>query len=740
MAQKWSASKQAELPLLMQPTMRPEELLQELLHELQVHQVELEMQNEELRRAQVELETAHDRFVDLYDFAPVGYLTLDAQGMIVEVNLTATGLLGKERRQLLKHAFGRLVTVEDSNRWHLYFRDALQRDDPSRIELSLKSSEGHPLHPLHVQMDAVRVMTQDSVPLLRITLTDIGERKVAEAELRIAAAAFETQEGIMITDANRVILRVNRAFSEITGYCTDEAIGKTPSLLHSGMHDESFYEAIRESVNCFGIWQGEVLSRRKNDKVYPEWLTITAVTDQKKKITQYVYTMVDISQRKSWEEINQLAFYDALTLLPNRRLLMDRLHQVLANSARTRLEGALMFIDLDNFKKLNDTHGHDKGDLLLLQVAQRLTDCARAGDTVARLGGDEFVLMLADLSEHPAEAAEQAKTAGEKILTELRKPYQLAGHDYQSTASIGIVLFGNHQYNAAELLKQADLTMYQAKAAGRNTVRFFDGDVQAAVSVGATLKHDLRQGVLGNQFLLYFQPQMDDHQHITGVEALVRWQHPQRGLVLPSEFIPLAEETGLIQALGQWVLTMACAQLSHWAMRPATAHLTLAINISALQFRQPDFVGQVIAALERAGADPKKLKLELTESVMLDDVEGMIEKMATLTAHGVGLSLDDFGTGYSSLSYLKRLPLGQLKIDKSFIRDVLTNPNDAAIACTVLTLGHTLGLTVIAEGVETQAQREFLGEHGCHGFQGYLFSRPMPLKEFELHLGNSVPF
>ncbi|TAK89888.1 MAG: phosphodiesterase [Burkholderiaceae bacterium] len=735
MPQKWKASDQAELPLLMQPTMRPEELL----HEPQVHQVELEMQNEELRRAQVALETAHDRFVDLYDFAPVGYLTLNAQGMIVEANLTATGLLGKERRQLLKHAFVRLVTAEDSHRWHLYFRDALKREDPSRIELTLKTRDDHALH---VQLDSVRVMTQEAVPLLRITLTDIGERKAAEAELRIAAAAFETQEGIMITDANWVILRVNRAFSDITGYCAEEAIGKTPSLVHSGLHDESFYEAIRESVNCFGLWQGEVLSRRKNDKVYPEWLTITAVTDQKKKVTQYVYTMVDISQRKSWEEINQLAFYDALTLLPNRRLLMDRLHQVLATSARTRLEGALMFIDLDHFKTLNDTHGHDKGDLLLLQVAQRLTECARAGDTVARLGGDEFVLMLADLSEHPVEAAAQAKTAGEKIVAELRKPYQLAGHEYHSTASIGIVLFGDRQYNAAELLKQADLTMYQAKAAGRNTMRFFDGDgdVQAAVSIGAALKYDLRQGVLGNQFLLYFQPQMDDHQHITGVEALVRWQHPQRGLILPSEFIPLAEDSGLIESLGQWVLNMACAQLSQWATRPATAHLTLAINISALQFRQPDFVERVITALERAGADPKKLKLELTESVMLDDVEGTIEKMATLTAHGVGLSLDDFGTGYSSLSYLKRLPLGQLKIDKSFIHDVLTNRNDAAIACTVLTLGHTLGLAVIAEGVETEAQREFLGLHGCHGFQGYLFSRPMPLKEFEQHLGNSVPF
>ncbi|WP_295412788.1 EAL domain-containing protein, partial [uncultured Thiodictyon sp.] len=388
--------------------------------------------------------------------------------------------------------------------------------------------------------------------------------------------------------------------------------------------------------------------------------------------------------------------------------------------------GALMFVDLDNFKVLNDTLGHSVGDLLLQQVAGRLLDCVRESDTVARLGGDEFVVMLEGLSERTEAAAAKAQGIGVKLLAALNEPYELAGYRCHSTASLGIALIADRHTPVEDLLKQADLAMYQAKAAGRNTLRFFNPDMQAALEARSALETQLRDGLRDGQFLLYYQAQVDGAGDLTGAEALVRWQHPQRGLVAPGEFIPLAEETGLILPLGRWVLESACAQLAAWAHQPPRAHLTLAVNVSARQFRDPGFVDQVRAALAASGADPHRLKLELTESLLLEDVTDTIAKMTALKSLGLGFSLDDFGTGYSSLSYLKRLPLDQLKIDQSFVRDALDNPNDAAIIRAILALAPNLNLTVIAEGVETPAQRAFLIASGCRAFQGYLFGRPGP--------------
>ncbi len=551
------------------------------------------------------------------------------------------------------------------------------------------------------------------------------ERQRAETELRIAAIAFEAQEGMIVADARSNILRVNRAFTEITGYTAEEAVGQTPRLLQSGRHDAAFYAAMWECIHRDGAWQGEVWNRHKTGAVYPEWLAITAVKGNDGVVTHYVSTLTDITQRKAAEdEIKHLAFYDPLTRLPNRRLLLDRLHQALVANARSQHQGALIFIDLDHFKTLNDTHGHDKGDLLLQQVAQRLTLCVRAGDTVARLGGDEFVVMLENLSMQPQDAAAQAKMVGEKILGALNQPYQLADHEHHSTPSLGVTLFSDDRETVEDLLKRADLAMYQAKAAGRNALRFFDPEMQAAVAARAVLEAELREGVQNGQFILYYQPQVDSAGHLIGAEALLRWQHPRLGLVSSAEFIPLAEETGLILPLGYWVLETACAQLVEWSRQPETALLTLAVNVSTRQFRQPNFVDRVLAMLDQQGVDPGKLKLELTESLLLNNVEDTIAKMITLKAQGVGFSLDDFGTGYSSLAYLKRLPLDQLKIDRSFVCDVLTDPNDAAIAKTIVTLAHSLGLAVIAEGVETEGQRDFLTRSGCHAFQGYLFGRP----------------
>ena len=391
----------------------------------------------------------------------------------------------------------------------------------------------------------------------------------------------------------------------------------------------------------------------------------------------------------------------------------------------------MLFIDLDNFKAFNDCHGHARGDLLLQQVAKRLLACVREAGTVARLGGDEYVIMLDHLSRNPNEAASQAEVLDGKILYALNLPFDLLGNEYHITPSIGVTLFADHQNNADELMKRADLAMYQAKAAGRNTLRFFDPEMQAVVNAKVALERDLRCGLQANQFLLDYQPQVDQQGRLTGVEALVRWQHPELGVVSPAQFIPLAEDAGLILSLGHWVLQTACLQLKAWAADEHTAHLTLSVNVSAMQFHLDDFVPQVLALIELNGAPPSRLKLELTESLLVSDVDAIITKMLQLKAHGVGFSLDDFGTGYSSLSYLKRLPLDQLKIDQSFLHEALTNANDAAIVRAIVTLGQSLGMMVIAEGVETQAQRDFLVTQGCYSFQGYYFGRPAPVAALE---------
>jgi len=584
-----------------------------------------------------------------------------------------------------------------------------------------------------------RRMEYEGKPAVIGVILDISERKQAEQQLRIAAAAFEAQEGMFVTDAERVVLRINEAFSAITGYSAEEIVGSTPAVLRSDRHDGMFYDSIWETARNAGTWQGEVWNRRKNGEVFPEWTSVTSVKNSTGEITHYVATFVDMSERKAAEsEIEYLAFYDQLTRLPNRRLLLDRLQQALAASARGGTEGALLFIDLDNFKDLNDTLGHDKGDLLLKQVAERLSSCLRDGDTVARLGGDEFVMMLEGLSGISEEAAAQSKSIGEEVLKVLNRPYPLANREHHSTPSIGVTLFSDQKDNIDELLKRADLAMYKAKQAGRNTLCFFDPDMQAAVTARTAMESDMRIGMREGQFMVYYQPQVDDRGEWTGVEALLRWQHPLRGLIPPSEFIPVAELSGQILPLGSWVLETACRQLVAWSANPRTAHLSIAINVSARQFHHPLFVEQVLSMIDSTGACPGNLKLELTESLLLHDVDDVIAKMSALKASGVGFSLDDFGTGYSSLAYLKRLPLDQLKIDQSFVSDVVTNDNDAAITSAIVALARKLGLSVMAEGVETAEQRDFLVRQGCHTYQGYFFGRPVSVESLEQMLQHGV--
>lgn len=566
---------------------------------------------------------------------------------------------------------------------------------------------------------------------------DITERHKNEEQLRIAATAFEVEEGMFITDANELILRVNHAFSQITGYIADEVVGRTPRLLESGQHSSDFYVAMRDRIQREGSWQGEIWNRRKNGEVYPEWLNITAVKNKQGAITHYVGAFTDITERKAAEKkIEHLAYFDLLTQLPNRRLLVDRLQQALAGCARSRRMGAILFLDLDNFKIINDTCGHDVGDQLLVEVAKRLSACVRDVDTIARLGGDEFVVMLKDLSENQQEASAQAKNVGEKVLATLRRHYVIEGRVHHSSPSIGATLFGERDVSVDELLKQADIAMYQAKSSGRNALRFFDPDMQAVLTVRADMENAMRLAIRDHQFVLHYQPQVDGSR-VVGAEGLIRWNHPQRSMVSPEQFVPLAEETGLILSIGQWVLEEACAQLRDWQHDQRTRHLTLAINVSALQFRQVDFVDQVNRVLEISGAMPSKLKLELTESLILDDVEGTIEKMTALKQLGVGFSMDDFGTGYSSLSYLARLPLDQIKIDQSFVRNLTNDSIDAIMVQTIITMALSLNLDVIAEGVETEAQLQFLKQHGCPVYQGYLYGKPVPLEEFNNLVGRT---
>ena len=718
--------KLARLPRTDAPC-RPAE---ELLHELQVHQIELEMQNEELRRVQLELEESRDRYLDLYEFAPVGYFTLTGKTLISEVNLTGATLLGVERKKLLQRSFARFVTHADGDRCHRFIGRVLQHGQRETCDLALQRDDGSVMQ---AQLDCVRVTAGDEPPTVRLALTDITERKRAEAESRVAAIAFESQEGMLVTDAATSILRVNQAFTDITGFTAAEVVGKTPRMFKSGRHAAPFYAGMWKDITRNGEWRGEIWNLHKCGKVYPSWLTITAVKADDGEVTHYVGTLIDITQRKLAEaDIEQLAFYDPMTRLPNRRLLLDRLQQALAARARSQRRGAILFIDLDDFKSLNDTLGHDAGDLLLQEVAQRLLACVRACDTVARLGGDEFVVMLGDLSANPQEAASQAELVGEKILLALTPPSMLAGHEHHSTGCIGVTLFSDHREVGEDLLKRADLALYRAKAVGRNTLRFFDPEMQAAVTARAALEADLRSGMREGQFVLHFQRQVDREGRITGAEALVRWQHPRRGLVPPAEFIRLAEDTGLIQPLGQRVLEMVCAQLVAWSARPDTAHLTLAMNVSAREFRHPELASRVLEVIHRMGADPGKLMLEFTESLLVDDIEEAIIKMKALKARGVGISLDDFGTGYSSLSYLKHLPLDQLKIDQSFVRDILVDASDAAIARTIIALGQSLGLAVIAEGVETEEQWNLLAGLGCQAFQGFHFGRPGPVDALQV--------
>ena len=595
------------------------------------------------------------------------------------------------------------------------------------------------------------VIQLDGQTAVQVSFMDITERKRAQEQLRDNEARFRALTSLSSDwyweqDAQFRFVQVRDDGTDWTEpadrhFLGADYLGKQRWEMGDTQLTQAQWDQHRATLQAHREFREFEVRYQRPDGGF-RWASVSGmpIFDDQGEFTGYRGIGRDITEhKKAQEQINSLAFYDALTDLPNRRLLIEQLKRALLTHARNHRFAALLFIDLDNFKTLNDTLGHETGDMLLQQVAQRLLSCVREADSVARLGGDEFVVMLPDLSADAVDAATDAEQVGHKILDAFAPVFLLAGREYRSTPSIGITLFGHGSQGVEDLLKQADLAMYQAKAAGRNTLRMFDQGMQAAVDARAAMESDLRTAIRQSQFVLHFQAVVGRTGRVSGAEALIRWHHPTRGQVPPGQFIPLAESTGLIVPLGQWVLNSACARLAVWGASTKTRHLTLAVNVSAHQFKAPDFVELVFDALERHGADPARLKLELTESLLAENVDDVVEKMTALRARGVAFSLDDFGTGYSSLSYLKRLPLAHLKIDQSFVRDLLVDPNDEAIARTIVALGASLGLAVIAEGVETEGQLALLQAMGCETFQGYLFARPVPVAEFEALVSFPLP-
>ena len=559
-------------------------------------------------------------------------------------------------------------------------------------------------------------------------------RRKAEAESRLAANVFHhSVEGVLITDAAGVVVSVNPAFREITGYASEEVVGERPSILNSHHHDDAFFAELWGSLKREGFWQGEIWNRRKDGQVFIAYESISAVYDSDGRPVHYVSVFNDITElRRKEEHIQHMAYHDALTGLPNRVLFVERLEQGIRQARRHRDRLAVMFIDLDNFKLVNDSLGHHQGDALLRGVAERIDTTMRAADTVARQGGDEFVVMVQDMGE-----PEDALNIAEKIRQVLLEPFDLGGKLVTTTPSIGIAVYPEDGEESKALMRNADAAMYHAKEKGRNNVQFFTPALNAAVEERMTLLGELRQALEEGELTLHFQPICAADASRCGVEALVRWNHPEHGMIPPDRFIPIAEESGLIIELGGWVLDQACAQLARW--RAAGMVVKVAVNVSVHQLHAERFVRQVAGAIECYAIDPGMLELEITESAAMDNPEHAIEQLHALRALGVELAIDDFGTGYSSLAYIKRLPVQTLKLDRTFVGDIDSDENDAAISAATVALAHNLGLKVVAEGVETEAQRGFLEEHRCDYLQGYLFSRPLPVAEATEYLRRAHP-
>ena len=704
---------------------RIEELAQQLERRVEARTAELSLKNEELRHSE-------ERFRRAIEEAPFPIMIHAEDGEVITLSRAWIEITGYTRAEIPT------ISAWTERAYGEHSQPVLE-EIGTLYNLDRRKAEGE--YTVRCKDGSARIWDFNSVTLVclpdgrRIAMSmasDVTDRKAAEEKLADSERRHRTiletaMDGFWLLSPEGCILEVNDAYCQMSGYSRQQ-------LQSMNMADVWITEtpmetpALHEEIERQGKDRFESMHRREDGSTFDVEVSVKTLPFGGGQLAVFLH---DITARKRAEQqIQDLAYFDGLTRLPNRQLMLDRLQHALNSHARSGQNGAVLFVDLDDFKTLNDTLGHSEGDILLKMVGQRLSSSVRAGDTVARLGGDEFIVILEDLGESALEAADKVKHVGQKLLANINRPIPLSAREYNSTASIGAVLFADAPDSVDELLKLADIAMYQAKAAGRNTLCFFDPSVQAAVKARATLEAELRKAIERDELQLYYQPQLD-RGSLVGAEALIRWAHPRLGLVASIRFIPLAEESDLILQVGDWVLQTACRQIASWANQPEASAITVAVNVSARQLRQPSFVETVLDALDRSGADPHRLQLELTESMLLENVEGVIAKMTALKAHGLRFALDDFGTGYSSLAYLNRLPIDELKIDRSFVQNLLLDANSGAIAQTIVALGRTMGLSVIAEGVETEAQQKFLADLGCHSFQGYLFSRPVPVREFE---------
>lgn len=675
-------------------------------------------------------ETALQNFKAVLDATDDAIFSETLDGVIQSWSRGAEGVFGYAAEEVVGSAAQMLFPAEQLNEEAEVLSRITRGERPDRYETLAKCKDGS-LIDISVCVSPVYDADDAVIGICKIA-RNITAQKNSEEQLRIADAIFSTHEAIVVTDADETIIRVNQAFEDITGFTRAEVLGKSPSILKSGHHDSAFYRRMWQQLRTTGSWTGEIWDRRKTGEIYPKWLSISVVRDMAGKITHYVSSFTDITERKASDaRVQHLAYHDPLTRLANRSNLCERLTQALSQAKRNKTQLALLLLDLDNFKIINDTLGHQTGDQLLIEVAQRLLEAVRQSDFVARLGGDEFVIMLPEIA-----SSNDVVHVADKILRSISEPYLIDGQELRTSTSIGICLYPDDATEDQDLIKKADLAMYHAKSNGRGNYQFFSEGMQQAVLNRIGIERDLRIALEKKQFLLHYQPQLDlTTGRLMGVEALVRWQHPQRGLVSPLDFIPVAEETGLIIQLGDWILQESCRQLAEWRSVGIT-HIRMSINLAASQFSDRNLPARIQEIMAQNDLPAGSIDLEVTESMTMKSPADAVEMMKILTSQGQSLSIDDFGTGYSSLAYLKMFPISTLKIDRSFVKDIETDPDDASICDITVLLAHKLGMKVVAEGVETEAQLKYLLSIGCEKIQGYLISKPLPAGQAEQFIRN----
>lgn len=679
-------------------------------------------------RLQRRLRAAALRIGSLYETASFGSHVLAPDGTFEQINDVELAWLGSTRPSAIgRQTFREFLSSDSQLAWDRAVSNH-GRHGFSGLELELRSRTG--LVRLVSLSSTGRQAENGSLRPVRSVLFDLSRLQTTRDTQRIAAMAFGSKSGLYVTDRDGLFLRVNDSFTALTGYTFDEVKGQHVGLLAASITSHTTQAGLLYTTNHAGYWQGEMRARHRDGRSFTMWLSVAAVLDEQGAVSNYIGTFHDITVAKaSQAEITRLAFHDGLTQLPNRRLLFQRVEHALAMAERNSAHNALLFIDLDHFKGINDSHGHPAGDHLLIEAGQRMQAGLREGDTVARVGGDEFVVLLEGLNAVEIDAASQARQIAEKLLIGLAKPYHFHNFEFRCTASIGINMVRPYE-SATQALSHADLAMYQAKKQGRNGVQFFDPVMQVSAAARADMVQALRVAIDQEAFELHYQPQVDQVGLVFGAEALLRWRHPQRGWIPAGELIALAEAADLIVPIGRWVLRSACRQLQRWAQHPGTRQLSLSINISSNEFLRDDFVNEVLQILKDTGANPSLLDLEITESMVMD-LDQVLPKMLALNEAKLRFSIDDFGTGYSSLSVLTRLPISKLKIDQSFLRNLDTSPKNAVVVQTIISMAHSLKLDVIAEGVETPLQRDRLAAYGCTHYQGYLFGKPQVIADFD---------